>query len=58
MTQLDMVANGASEESPRLDAVGWRKVANAVNSMRQLSMPMLLTIVSSRMAPLWIDCSR
>ncbi len=52
-----MVANGASEESPRLDAVGWRKVANAVNSMRQLSMPMLLTIVSSRMAPLWIDCS-
>ena len=38
-------------------ADGWRKVAVAVDSMRRLSAPVLLTVVASQLAPLWIDLS-
>ena len=52
-----MVASAASASRERAHTAGWRSVATAVHSMRQLSMPMLLTIVASGMPPLWIDLS-
>jgi len=50
-----MATSGAERDESGID--GWRKVAAAIDSMRRLSMPMLLTVVSSRMPPLWIDLS-
>lgn len=55
VTTQDMATSGAERDESGV--VGWRKVAAAVDSMRRLSMPMLLTVVSSQMAPLWIDLS-
>ncbi len=52
-----MFAGGASEVRERPDTVGWRSVATAIHSLRQLPMPMLLTVVSSDCEPLWIDFS-
>jgi len=52
-----MFSSGASEVRERPDTVGWRSVATAIHSMRQLPMPMLLTVVSSDCEPLWVDFS-
>lgn len=35
--------------------VGWATVASAAHSMRQLPVPMLLTVVSNECEPIWID---
>ncbi len=52
-----MFAGGASEVRDRPETVGWKSVATAIHSMRQLPMPMLLTVVSTDTQPLWIDFS-
>jgi len=52
-----MFAGGTSEVRERPDTVGWRSVATAMHSMRQLPMPMLLTVVMQDCEPLWVDFS-
>ncbi len=39
----------------RPDALGWRSIATAIHSIRQLPMPMLLTVATSECEPIWID---
>jgi len=53
-----MFAEEASEPRDRPEAAGWRSVAIAIHSLRQLPTPTLLTIAfADGPHPLWIDFS-
>jgi len=52
---LDMVAGDAGEAAARDAPNGWLGIAETIHAMRLSPTPMLLTVVGTRIPPMWID---